>query len=98
MAKRQPKTQSPVVENPGQPYRPPSFDDLPDSALVRQAQLVPNRKKPGVPVLLSISAASLWRKVAGGTFPKPIRLGARTTAWRVGDVRAWLAAQQEGRQ
>lgn len=95
MAKRQPKTQPPKAENPTV-KRFPSFDDLPDSALVRQAQLVPNRKKPGVPVLLSISAASLWRKVASGTFPKPIKLGERITAWRVGDVRAWIAAQQEG--
>lgn len=95
MAKRQPKNIPPKAESQAQSNRYPSFDDLPDSALVRQAQLVPNRKKPGVPVPLPFSASSLWRKVANCTFPKPIRLGARTTAWKVSDVRAWIAAQQE---
>ena len=71
----------------------PDFDELPDSAMVRLAQLVRNPKHPSKPVPLPISVASVWRGVAAGSFPQPIKLGPRTTAWRVSDVRAWMAAQ-----
>lgn len=74
----------------------PSFDELPDSALVRQAQLVRSPKHPTRPAPLPFSAATFWRRVQEGTFPSPIKLSERITAWRVGDVRAWLAAQQRG--
>ena len=32
-------------------------------------------------------------KANDGSFPQPIRLGARCTRFRAGDVQAWLAAQ-----
>jgi len=32
--------------------------------------------------------------VKAGTFPKPIKLSARVTAWNVGAVRTWLLAQE----
>jgi prophage regulatory protein len=75
------------------PSTMPSFDDLPDSALARQSQLVRDPKHPTRPTPLPFSPATFWRKVKDGTFPKPVKLGARITAWRVGDVRAWIAAQ-----
>ncbi|MFY7863877.1 helix-turn-helix transcriptional regulator [Roseateles sp.] len=28
-----------------------------------------------------------------GKFPKPLKLSSRVTAWKVGDVRAWIKAQ-----
>ena len=71
----------------------PSFDDLADSAFIREAQLVQSTKRPDTPAPLPFSAPTLWRKVKNLTFPKPVRLSERVTAWRVGDVRAWIAAQ-----
>lgn len=71
----------------------PSFDTLPDSAYIREAQLVQSPKHPERPAPVPFSAPTLWRKVKDGTFPKPVKLSARVTAWRVGDVRAWMAAQ-----
>ena len=67
---------------------------MPDSGYVREAQLVPSPKRPGVPVPLPFSAPTLWRKIREGTFCKPYRLSSRVTAWKVGEVRAWLAAQE----
>ena len=69
------------------------FDALPDSGYVREAQLVQSPKRPNTPAPLPFSAPTLWRKVKSQTFPAPHRLGARITAWRVGEVRAWMAAQ-----
>ena len=65
-----------------------SFDQLPDSALIRQKQLL----APAGP--LPFSGPTLWRRVKAKTFPEPIRItDGRMTAWRVSDVRAWLAEQ-----
>lgn len=69
----------------------PPFDLLPSSAYIRAAQLVRNPKRPDWPVPLPFTAATLWRKVQDGTFPRPTKLSARVTAWHVGEVRAWLA-------
>ena len=68
-------------------HHAPSFDDLPASGFIRQAQLIPS--------LLPISSATLWRKVKSKDFPAPVKLSSRVTAWRVGDVRAWMAAQSK---
>lgn len=77
-----------------QPKKPrcfPNFDDLPDSASIRQCELIRSGGNPAAP--LPFSAPTLWRKVKAGTFPKPTKLSTRVTAWQVGQVRAWMAAQ-----
>lgn len=62
-----------------------TFDTLPATGFIRQAQLIPD--------VVPISSATLWRRCKAGEFPKPVKLSERVTAWRVGDVRAWLNAQ-----
>ena len=69
------------------------FDALPDSAFIRESQLVQSPKRPEHPAPLPFSAPTLWRKVAAGTFPKPIKLSERVTCWKVSEVRAWMTAQ-----
>ena len=69
-----------------------NFDALPDSAFIRESQLVQSAKRPDTPAPLPFSAPTLWRKVKAGTFPAPIKLSDRITAWNVGDVRAWIAS------
>ena len=60
-----------------------NFDQLPDSAHVRQ---------PVVQALYGCSAATVWRMVSKGTMPAPRKLSERVTAWNVGDLRKALAA------
>lgn len=72
---------------------PSVFDHLPDSALLRETDLVRSPKRPNATAPLPFSAATLWRMAKAGTFPKPIKLSERVTAWKVGDVRAWMATQ-----
>lgn len=37
-----------------------------------------------------LSHSTLWREVAAGRFPAPIKLTERATAWKWGDVLVWL--------
>lgn len=70
------------------------FDRLPDSAWLRESQLVRSAKNQDSAVApLPFSAPTLWRMVKLGTFPKPTKLSTRVTAWQAGQVRAWMAAQ-----
>jgi predicted DNA-binding transcriptional regulator AlpA len=60
------------------------FDQLPDSAHVRQ---------PVVEALFGYSSSTVWRRVRDGLLPKPERLGPRTTAWNVGKLRRALRGE-----
>ena len=97
-------TRKPISNKPRKPRQPvahrvtdaiPSFDDLADTAWARQVQLIRDPKRPSLPTPLPFSASTLWRKVREGTFPAPTKLSDAITAWRVGDVRAWLRAQAQ---
>lgn len=59
-----------------------NFDDLPDSAHVRQ---------PILQGLLSCSHATVWRMVKRGQIPAPKKISCRITAWNVGELREALA-------
>lgn len=60
------------------------FQNLPDSALLRARQVL---------TVTPFSSPTLWRRCKTGEFPAPVRLEGRITAWRWGEVRAWLEAQ-----
>lgn len=64
------------------PDRVSQFDSLPDSALFRL---------PEVTQLLGVSEATIWRMDKRGTL-KSVKLSERLRGWRVGDIRAHLAA------
>jgi predicted DNA-binding transcriptional regulator AlpA len=73
-----------------------AFSDFSDDHYVRQSQLVKNPAWPDIKTVLPFSAPTLWRKVRAGTFPSPVKFSDRVTVWKVGDVRAWMAAQTGG--
>ena len=69
--------------------RPPSTPQLPVTGFLRLAQIVGNPKaNPPVPAIIPVSSSTFltWEKI--GKAPKSIKLGERTTAWRVEDIRA----------
>ena len=86
-------TKTTPIKAPAASVNPSVFDALPDSAFIRESQLVQSYKRPGTPAPLPFSAPTLWRKVKAGTFPKPVKLSERVTGWNVGAVRAWMTAQ-----
>ena len=46
---------------------------------------------PVVIRVLGIGKTTWWCGIKAGRFPKPVKLGARTSAWRVEDIRALIA-------
>ena len=61
------------------------FGGLPATGYIRQAQLIPD--------IVPFSSATLWREVKAGSFPAPVKLSQRVTAWRVEDVRKWMRSR-----
>lgn len=72
----------PKARKPVPPRTSPAWE-LPKAGFVRQAQLIP--------AVLPFSGTTLWRKVNDGTFPAPVKLSPRVTAWPVDAVREYLA-------
>ena len=64
---------------------------LPESGFLRLAQIIGNPKAdPPVPPIVPVGKSSWWVGVRSGKYPKPVKLGPRTTAWRVEDIRALI--------
>jgi len=61
-------------------------NQLPETGFLRIWQIVGN-KKTNIPALIPISRTSFLNGVKSGKYPKPVKLGERTTAWRVEDIR-----------
>ncbi|MCU7876789.1 MAG: AlpA family phage regulatory protein [Candidatus Thiodiazotropha sp. (ex Lucinoma borealis)] len=61
---------------------------LPETGFLRLPQIIGNPKAdPPVPPIYPVSRSTWWNGVKDGRFPKPVKLGPRTTAWRVEDIR-----------
>ena len=64
---------------------------LPETGFVRLPQIVGDQKAdPPIPAVIPISRSTWWAGIARGRFPKPVKLGPNTTAWRVEDIRALM--------
>lgn len=56
---------------------------------------LPNAGFVRLPLILAVfpvSRSAWWAGVKSGKYPKPVKLGQRTTAWHVADIRALLAS------
>lgn len=66
------------------------FTTIPTTGFLRLPQIL---------ALFPISKSAWWEGCKSGRFPKPVKLGPRTTVWRAEDVRALIERvnnQQEG--
>jgi predicted DNA-binding transcriptional regulator AlpA len=64
------------------------MDTLRDHATTFKDRSVTRIKLPPVPAIIPVSKSTWWQGIRDGRFPKAIKIGARTTAWRVEDIRA----------
>jgi prophage regulatory protein len=61
-----------------------TISSLPETGFVRQPQVLE---------VIPVSKSTLWRRVRAKTFPAPVKLSPRVTAWRAEDIRGWILAQ-----
>jgi predicted DNA-binding transcriptional regulator AlpA len=57
---------------------------LPETGLLRLSSII-GPKGP-----IPVGRSTWWEGVKSGRFPKPVKLGPRTTAWRVEDIHALI--------
>lgn len=48
---------------------------------------------PKVLEMTGLSRTTVWRQVKAGTFPRPVKLGARAVGWPVSAVDEWLRSR-----
>ncbi|MCK9638031.1 AlpA family phage regulatory protein [Methylobacter sp. Wu8] len=64
---------------------------LPQTGYLRLPHIIGNPKaEPPIPAVIPVGKSTWWQGVKDGRFPKPVKLGPRTTAWRVEDIRALI--------
>ena len=62
--------------------------DLPPEGYIRLPLIVGDRKAiPPIAGVYPIGRSTWWEGVRTGRFPKAYKIGPRTTAWRVEDIR-----------
>jgi prophage regulatory protein len=60
---------------------------LPQIGFLRLPQIIGDPKTdPPIPPLIPVAKSTFWAGVKSGRFPKPVKLGPRTTAWKVADI------------
>jgi prophage regulatory protein len=64
---------------------------LPQTGYVRLPIIIgaPNADPP-VPAIIPVSKSSWYAGIAEGRYPKGVKLGPHTTAWKVEDIRALI--------
>jgi prophage regulatory protein len=77
-------------KEPAKPCSPRARSSQPLQVLQLQEALL---KLKTVEATTALCKSTIYAKMAAGDFPQAVRLGARCTRWRAGDVSAWLTAQ-----
>lgn len=63
---------------------------LPESGFLRLPQIIGDAKR-GIPAVIPVSKSAWWEGCKTGRYPKPVKLGPRTTVWKVQDIRELIA-------
>ncbi len=65
------------------------MSQLPQTGFLRLKQILGDPDaRPPVPAIIPIGKSTWWDGIKKGRFPKPVKLGPRTTAWRAEDIYA----------
>ena len=67
------------------------MNQLPETGFLRLSQIICNPAK-GIPPLIPVKKSTGWAGVKSGRYPQPVKLGPRVTAWRVEDLRTFIAS------
>ena len=47
-------------------------------------------KRPEIEKRTGLKRSTIYEKIKAGTFPKPVKLGARAVAWPEAEINAWM--------
>lgn len=67
---------------------------LPETGYLRVRDILGN-PKAGIPAIIPVSKSSWWQGIRTGRYPKPVKLGPRTTVWTVESIRALIASTSQ---
>lgn len=66
----------------------------PTSELIKPSHHLPALLRlPDVLRLTGLSSSAVYRCAAEGTFPRPLKLSERSSAWVEAEVRGWIASR-----
>lgn len=72
------------------------MNQLPETGFLRLRQILGDpRANPPIPAIVPVCRSSWWAGVRSGRYPAAVKLGPRTTAWRVEDIRAIAGSTTE---
>jgi len=57
---------------------------IPEEGYLRIWQIIGGK---GYPAIIPISKSTLWKRIKEGSFPAPVHLGPRTSAWLISAIR-----------
>ena len=66
---------------------------LPKTGFSRLKQILGD-PKAGIPPIIPVGKSQWWAGVKDGRFPKPVKLGPKTTAWKNEDIHALIENAQ----
>jgi len=73
-----------------------TVSSLPETGYVRLPQIIGNPKaNPPIPAVIPVSKSTWWNGIKDGRFPQSVKLGPRTTVWRVEDIRRLIESPTE---
>ncbi|WP_288367469.1 AlpA family transcriptional regulator [uncultured Marinobacter sp.] len=68
------------------------------TAITARQQIDRMLRRKEVEQITGRSRSAIYEGIAAGTFPKPVKIGARAVAWPESVIRAWIAERMEGGQ
>lgn len=73
-----------------------SRNPIPETGYLRLKQIIGEPKAdPPIPPIIPVSRSCWLAGCKNGLFPPPVKLGARTTVWRVAEIRAFIEGTYE---
>jgi predicted DNA-binding transcriptional regulator AlpA len=79
-----------------QPIRKPWRGKNVNQKFYRIREIIGDRKQ-GIAGIIPVSKASWYAGITEGRFPKPVKLGKKTAAWRSEDIDALVERLNDGR-
>lgn len=68
----------------------------PQTSQTNHQQIDRMLRRKEVEAITGRSRSAIYEGMADGTFPKPVKIGARAVAWPESVIRAWIAERMGG--